>query len=189
MGMATREAHSWTADQLHALPDDGRRYEAVDGELFVTPSPGFDHQGAVVHLAGRLRDYLAHQPSVGVVRVAPGDVAFGAQTLVQPDVFVVPLVAGRRPATWADAARPQLVVEVLSPATARADRVSKRALYQRVGIPEYWIVDTDARVIERWRPTDARPEIVDTRLVWQPEGASEALTVDLAEFWADVFER
>ena len=64
---------------------------------------------------------------------------------------------------------PMLVVEVLSPSTARYDRQVKRRWFQRTGIPEYWIVDPDARQVERWRPTDQRPEVLDTLLLWQPE--------------------
>ena len=80
-----------------------------------------------------------------------------------------------------------LAIEVLSPSTAQNDRVKKRRYFSRNEVPEYWIVDCDARVIERWRPTDERPEIISERLVWNPVGATEPFTLDLAEFFADVF--
>ena len=188
MGMAAPHTPThWTVDMVQALPDDGRRYEVIDGELFVTPSPSYDHQEAVLALAVRLRGYLAAHRA-GHAVIAPRDVQFGRDTAVQPDVFVVPLIGGRRPETSEEAGRPLLAVEVLSPNSARADRGRKRALYQRQGIPEYWIVDLDARVIERWRPGDERPEILSERISWQPEGAGEPLTIELPEFWGEVLD-
>ena len=68
------------------------------------------------------------------------------------------------------------------------DRVRKRELYQRQGVPEYWIVDLDARLVERWRPGDTRPEILGDRIVWQADGAGEPMTIELAEYWHEVFD-
>lgn len=188
MGMAaTQTPDRWTVEMLHALPDDGRRYEIINGELFVTPSPSYDHQAVVLRLAMQLDAYLRRH-RVGYASIAPGDVEFGPLTLVQPDVFVLPPVDGRRPTSWREAGRPLLAVEVISPTSAAADRVRKRALYQRQGVPEYWIVDLDARVIERWRPADERPEILSERIAWAPEGAAEPLAIELGEFWREVFE-
>ena len=82
---------------------------------------------------------------------------------------------------------PEICVEVLSPSTARADRQVKRRLYQREGVREYWVVDPDARVVERWRPEDDRPEIVTSILTWQPEPSAPAFELDLAEFFEDVW--
>jgi Uma2 family endonuclease len=79
-------------------------------------------------------------------------------------------------------------VEVASPSTARYDRGLKRRFYQRAGVPEYWIVDLDARIVERWRPGDARPEVLDGVLSWQPGPEAPALTIDLAAFFARVMD-
>ena len=188
MGMAAPHT-DWTVERLQALPDDGNRYEIIDGELLVTPAPSFDHQGLVMRLAMRLEAYLSlHR--VGYVRIAPGDVILDSRTLVQPDVFVVPPVDGRRPRSWSEAPTPMLAIEVLSPSSARADRVRKRDLYRRAGVAEYWIVDPEARVIERWRPGEDRPEILSERIAWAPAGvdAAEPMTIELAEFWREVFE-
>ena len=185
MGMPATQTH-WTVDMVHALPDDGNRYEIIDGELLVTPAPSFDHQDAAFQLAKRLDAYLAIY-RVGHMFMAPTDVVFDARTLVQPDVVVVPLIAGKRPRTQAEAGKPLLAVEIVSPGSARTDRVRKRELYQREGVPEYWIVDPDARVIERWRPEDSRPEILVNRIGWQPAGAAEPMTIELGEFWDEVF--
>ena len=88
---------------------------------------------------------------------------------------MVPLVEGRRPKNWEEYGIPLLVVEVLSPSTARYDRLVKRHRYQRAGTREYWIVDPDARLVERWRPDDERPEILEETLTWQPDPAQDPL--------------
>ena len=104
---------------------------------------------------------------------------------MQPDVFVVPLGAAGPPRSWRDIARLLLAVEVLSPSTARYDRIVKRGKYQRAGVSEYWVVDLDARLVERWRPGDERPEILTDSIVWQPDGAAEPLTLDLPALFAE----
>src|SRR3954463_13774724 len=91
----------WTAARVRELPDDGKRYEVVDGELLVTPAPSFDHQQAAFELASSLRAYLA-QIRLGHAVMSPADIELDANTLVQPDVFVVPLEGGRRPKRWTD---------------------------------------------------------------------------------------
>jgi Uma2 family endonuclease len=95
MPAATR----WTAEMVRALPDDGNRYEVIDGELFVTPSPTLRHQHAVFEMANRLGDYLKEHP-VGCVVISPADVTFPDGSLTQPDVFVAPLLLGKRPSEW-----------------------------------------------------------------------------------------
>lgn len=178
----------WTVADLDDLPDDGQRYEVIDGELFVTPSPSLRHQAAVGELYRIVADYLDHQ-SLGHVYVAPGEIVWSARRGVQPDVFVVPLADGRRVDSFRHVNRLLLAAEVLSPSTARADRVAKRTLYRDVGVPEYWIVDLDARTIERSTPADARPEILVDKLEWLPEGATAPLAVDLDRYFASVLDR
>ncbi len=186
MGMAAPYTR-WTVDRRAALPDDGRRYEIIDGELLVTPSPSIRHQRAAFALAVRLRGYLVRHP-VGEVIIAPADVEFGEDTVVEPDVFVVPLVEGRPAEDLKHAGRPLLVAEVISPTTERTDRGRKRELFQARGVPDYWIVNVEARVIERWRPGATRAELVTDRLEWRPEPAVERFVLALDEFWREVFE-
>jgi len=184
MGMP-QTVEQWTAAMVRALPDDGKRYECVDGELFVTPAPRLLHQRAVGQVFIRLYAYLQEYP-VGEVLTSPADIEFDPRSLVQPDVFVVPIGAGR-PRTWEDiGGRLLLAVEVLSPTTARADRVVKRRKYQRAGVPEYWVVDLDARLVERWRPGDERPELLSESLEWRPDPARPALEIALGEFFEAV---
>lgn len=184
MGMATASKH-WTIDMVRALPEDRKRYEIIDGELFVTPSPALIHQRAVAQLLLRLAPYLKSR-RIGEAVIAPADVEITVDTMVVPDLFVVPPIAGRPPSGWTEAGGLLLVVEVLSPSTARADRVRKRELYARKRIPEYWIVDVDARVFERWRPEDERPEILSERLQWRPDVERDALMIDLIDYFAEV---
>lgn len=193
----------WTVEEVLALPEDGRRYELVDGVLLVngvavpegdlaaldpamTPSPTWTHQCAVVELARLVAAYVDRH-RLGLTLIAPADVPLQRGQLVQPDIFVVPLTAvGKRPKEWADAGRLLLAVEVLSPSTARSDKVRKRALYQRAGVPQYWIVDVDARIIERWTPGSDRAEVQATRIEWFPDGAAEPLRIDLAAYFTSV---
>lgn len=184
MGMP-QTTHFWTPDEVRALPDDGRRYEVVAGELFVTPAPSFAHQETVALLLAALRDYVGRM-GLGWAAMSPADIEPEPGALVQPDVFVLPLIAGRRPQDWSDVERLVLAVEVLSPSTARADRTVKRRLYQRARVPEYWIVDLEARLVERWRPEDERPEVLTDALRWQPEPAVEPLVIELPGFFRAV---
>jgi Uma2 family endonuclease len=170
---------------VRALPNDGNRYEVIDGELFVTPAPSWEHQSASKQLFRLLDRYLSVH-AIGDVIYAPADVEFDNERMVEPDLFAVPLIDGRVPRTWEEVRRLLLAVEILSPGTARADRQVKRRLYQRQDVPEYWIVDVDARLIERWRPEDTRPEILDQELTWQPDPAQPPLVSDLARYFADV---
>ena len=72
--------------------------------------------------------------------------------------------------------------------TARYDRRQKRPMFQSEGVPEFWIVDIDARIVERWRPTDERPEVLTERLSWQPLPEHPPLLIDLNAYFADVWE-
>lgn len=176
----------WTVEEVRALNEASAttRYECVDGELLVTPGPSLDHQDVIGRLYRRISDYLDQQ-RIGHPFFAPADVRLTADSLMQPDLFVAPLVEGARPRAVEVGHRLLLAVEVLSPRSGRGDRVVKRMLHQRVGTPEYWVVDVDARVVERWRPADARPEIVDGVLSWHPEGATAPLELDLARLLAE----
>lgn len=101
-------------------------------------------------------------------------------------MFVEGLVEGRPARAWNTGAPLLLVIEVLSPSTARTDRTTKRRRYQRAGIPEYWIVDPDSRTVERWRPADDRPEVISEHLLWHPAGAGQPLTIGLAELFSRI---
>ena len=184
--MLMAAAHTrWTAEMVHELPDDGNRYEVVNGALLVSPAPPWPHQGAIQEMFLRLHPFITTH-AIGAAIWAPADVEFDNHNMVEPDLFVVPRVEGRTPRSWQEAARLILTVEVLSPSSKRADRLVKRFLYQRHGVPEYWIIDLEARAVERWRPTDDRPAVLTERLKWQPEPTAPALDIDLVEYFGDV---
>jgi Uma2 family endonuclease len=109
----------WTREEVLALPDDGNRYELIDGELLVTPSPRGIHQRGVLSLY---------------------------------------------------------------------DRITKRHRYQRSWVAEYWIVDLDARVVERRRPADERPEVLAVSLQWESGGAPTPLEIDLVAYVREVWD-
>jgi Uma2 family endonuclease len=159
-----------TIDELLALPDDGMRHELLDGEHVVTPSPAVRHQRAVGELFLALSHALADQKDVEVLS-SPADIVLGPSTLVQPDLFIAVRATGGSP-TWAEVGVPLLAIEVLSPSTAARDRGKKRKIYLESGVAEYWIVDLDARLVERWRSGDERPQIVDGALAWSLAGGA-----------------
>lgn len=192
MGMPAAEK-VFTVEDVRRLRDEqdaratGRRmrYEVVEGELLVTPLPRAAHQRAAFAIARHLHEYVeAHR--LGEVFAHPIPLDLDDINAYEPDLSVVPLVAGKRIASWDDLGPLLLVIEILSPSTARYDRGAKRARYQRAGIPEYWIVDLDARLIERWRPEDERPEVLPETITWTPAGASEPFLLALPAFFASV---
>jgi Uma2 family endonuclease len=174
----------YTADMVRALPDDGKRYEVVHGELLVTPAPRGWHQELVGRLYEALRAYLRREP-VGHAFMSPADISLAPDTLVQPDVFVVPL-AEARTMDWVHMRHLLLVAEVSSPSTGRADRFPKRRWYQEVGVPLYWIVDGEERRVEVWTPEASFPTIERVRLVWSPAGAAQPFTLDLEELFRPI---
>jgi Uma2 family endonuclease len=186
MGMAaTRE---YTADMVRALNDQHNwgwpRYEVVDGELLVTPAPRKWHQEIVDRFAFALRLYLQRE-RVGHSFVSPADISWGVKKLVQPDVFVVPLDEARKP-EWTDVRHLLLAVEVLSPGSTRADRIVKRRLYQRKGVPLYWMVDADAHTADIWTSRATLPRVEREMLIWRPAGALAPFTLALAELFQPI---
>ena len=172
----------WTADMVRALPDDGSRYEVVHGELLVTPSPRVGHQVLVMRLATALQAYLDREP-IGTVLVSPADISWGREdVLVQPDVFVVP---GRASLSleWSEIRELLLAIEVVSPSSLRADRFTKRRLYQERAVPLYWVVDAGLPQVEVWTPGAAFPLLERTRLMWHPAGAAEPFVLALADLF------
>jgi Uma2 family endonuclease len=169
---------------VRALPEDGNRYETVHGELLVTPAPRTWHQVVLGRLYFELMRYLKEAP-IGLALASPADISWGPDVLVQPDVFVVDLDEARE-LEWSAMQHLLLAVEVLSPSSVRADRFTKRRLYQEQRIPLYWVVDGNAHVVEIWTPETQFPTFERERLVWQPAGADQPFTLALADLFAPI---
>jgi len=129
------------------LPDDGKRYEILDGELFVTPSPVPRHQLVVGRFLHHLITYLEVHP-IGTVFTAPCDVVLSDTDIVEPDLILI-LTTSRASITEKNVqGPPDIVLEVLSPGTAARDRDLKRKRYERFEVQEYWLVDPDQNTLE-----------------------------------------
>jgi Uma2 family endonuclease len=189
--------HRYTPAQVRELTDKAPRYwpryELIDGELIVTPSPGWPHQFACKHFLLELERQLAENP-VGTVLHSPADIKLQPDSINQPDVFVMDLVpSGQQVAsfddlpTWDDVKHLLLAVEVISPSSIRTDRVRKRDFYMKSPVDEYWVVDPEARAIERWKPDQEEPEIVHDTLEWVPEGSKAALLIDVKALFEKIW--
>ncbi len=145
-----------TYDDFVHFPDDGKRHELIDGGHYVTPSPNRKHQAIVGNLHGPIWAYLRQNP-VGRIFGAPFDVVFSNIDVVEPDLLYVSNSgpAGRLTARNVQGA-PDLVVEVGSPGTRRRDETLKLRLYERCGVLEYWVVDTDLDAIKVYRLREGR---------------------------------
>ena len=143
-------ATKMTYDQYCLLPDDGKQYELIDGELFVTPAPTPKHQDIVGQLYARLLAYVKAN-ALGKVYIAPVDILLDDHTVVQPDILFIRQdrlsIVGQKVV----AAAPDLVVEVLSPSTFHIDLRRKMATYSQFGVQEYWIADPLRRLVEVYR--------------------------------------
>jgi Uma2 family endonuclease len=141
----------WTGDDLDRLPDDGFRYEIIDGVLFMAPPPIPEHQSAARWFVYYLTEHV-QRGGLGAVYPAPVGVVLGLGTELEPDVVVI--LKGNRRAAVGDKkilGVPDLVIEIASPSTAAYDRDAvkgKQAAYARAGVPEYWLAIPTARTIE-----------------------------------------
>jgi len=182
MGMAAPTYY--TADLVRRMPEDANRYETVHGELLVTPAPRPWHEILVGRLGQAIATYLRDEP-IGHAFSGRSEISWGRHVLVEPDVFVVPIEEARA-LEWASMQRLLLVAEVLSPATTRYDRFTKRRLYQEHRVPVYWIVDGDGRQVEVWTPDGEFPAIAREHVAWHPMGAVRPFILALAELFRPV---
>jgi Uma2 family endonuclease len=189
MGMPAAVRHRWTAAEVRHLQDESHawpRYELIDGELYVTSSPSVWHQKAVMELVRRLLNYLEPNQFADVL-TSPADIELEEESILQPDVFVIPRISPEidKP-SWKDVRSLFLAVEVISPSSVHTDRVVKRDQYLRMAVQEYWVIDLDARQVERW--FRGRPNVQVERgvMTWQLRGAGHPLTIDLPAFFTDI---
>lgn len=178
----------YTGDMVRALNEAEERpikYETVYGELLVSPAPRVMHQVVVDRLAFALKLYALGEPAAaGSVSSGLSDHSFQRpDVLVQPDVWAVRLEE-LRTLRWDRLTGMLLTAEVSSPSSRRADRFTKRRLYQQERVPLYWCVDVDRAHVEVWRPDDQFPHTETERLVWHPEGAGAPFELALSELFA-----
>ena len=182
--MVMAQTTYWTVDMVQSIPADGNRYEVVRGELLVTPAPTFGHQDLAGRLFVALRKYTEREPDI-YVAMAPADVYYDKHSVVQPDLFAIPMVEARK-GDWKTMHGQLLVIEVLSPSSGRGDMMTKRKLYQEEGVPLYWIVDGEhARVLE-WTPEATTPVERRDVLCWHLAGATTAFEMSIAELFAPI---
>jgi Uma2 family endonuclease len=147
--MAATASLKLTVDDYLALPEDGRRYQLIDGDLVMAPAPLRYHQRILVRLTYVIMDHLEAHPQ-GELNIAPFDVHLDKHNVFQPDLCWFSEerrnFLSRRGAEGA----PDWVVEVLSESTARLDRITKRELYAKFGVKELWLIDPESDLIERY---------------------------------------
>ena len=184
MGMATPEPTYHTAEMVRALgeADPRRRYECVHGELLVTPAPRVWHEVVVLRLVTALTTRLRGDPQ-WIAFGSLSDLTWGLpDTLVSPDAFVVAR-AEAVTGSWDQLRTIPLAIEVLSPSSLRADRFTKRRLYQERDVGRYWVVDADAHTVEVWTPDAHFPTIEREMLTWHPAPDAEPFQYPLADLF------
>jgi Uma2 family endonuclease len=150
-----RSAVRLTYDDFVHFPDDGKRHELIDGEHYVTPSPNLGHQRILGKLHLVIGNYLAANP-IGEVFFAPLDVVMSYYDVVEPDLLYVSRERAAQVLVPEHVRGvPNLVVEIASKSTRTRDQTIKRALYERMGVGEYWIVDPTSEVVRVYRRGDA----------------------------------
>ena len=179
-----RVAREGRRSDIHDTPIEiPIRYETVHGELLVTPAPGYWHQRVVGRLYVLLAASLA-RAGIEDALMSPADVSFGDDTLVQPDLFVADCTQINRTGRCADLGPLYRVIEILSPSSLRADRFTKRRLYQEQRIPEYWVVDIEGEQVEVWTPGTTWPHVERERLAWRHPAVEEECVVELSKVFA-----
>ena len=137
----------WVYADYAAIPEDGHRYEVVDGVLYMSPSPNVEHQRIAKMIVAVLSRFV-EEPGLGEVFQSPLDVELSPGNVVQPDVFVMLHEHSDRVIETRIIGAPDLVVEIASPSTARHDLSKKLGAYARAGVPEYWVVTPGSKTVE-----------------------------------------
>ena len=179
-----RISAKFTYEDLQLIPPDRNRYEIIDGELLVSPSPDTLHQTILLNLAGELRLHV-RKHRLGRVFVALYDVVFSSSTVLEPDVMFVSHarlnIIGKKNLSSA----PDLAVEVLSESTAQVDREVKSKQYARHGVPELWLIDPESQMVEMFRLEQGEYELA-TRLTFGQALISSLFpgwTLPVASLW------
>jgi Uma2 family endonuclease len=182
--MSTHPAvREWTYAEFARLPDDGNRYEVIAGELCVTPPPETPHQVASGRFFIELSLFATREHTLGEVLYAPVAVLLGEGDYLEPDIVFLLNEHKHYRTRRGIEGPPDLVIEILSPSTARQDRGVKRERYAHYGVSEYWIIDADRRRVEVYRLQEdpTRAIIMADLLRWQPVKGGPVLELDVRE--------
>lgn len=183
--MATPVRVRFKAEDVWQTPEDGRTYEVIDGDLYVSPPPLVRHQRGV----GRLYEYLAphvRRRRMGEVFVAPIGVVLDEESGVQPDLVYVSIERAQMITEKAIQGAPDLVVEVLSPSTLERDRGIKMRRYAAAGVPHYWLLDPEMRTLQPYRLCEHGYEPLGTYgpgAIFRPE-LFPVLEIPVDDLWA-----
>ncbi len=187
MALPQPEEKVWTYEDYRQLPDDGNRYEIIDGRLYVTPSPSMIHQA----LSRRLKFvfYRLEQEGQGYIINAPADLLMPGADPVQPDLMFLTVEQRQQIRKHAVVGPPTLIVEILSPGTARVDRTVKLRKYAQCGVPHYWLLDAMSTTLEAFRLGPDGHYVVTASLGPGERYESEAfpgVVVDMDSLFADL---
>lgn len=181
----TPPAVGYTAEYLWEAPDDGNRYEVIDGELFVTTSPDWMHQYGSANLHLILGNHVKSH-GLGYVVAAPVGVVLAPRVGVQPDLVYVSNERAGIITPRGVYGVPDLVIEILSPSTEDVDRGTKRRIYATAGVPHYWLLDPPTRALEPYRLRDGayEPEgLFGPGAIYRP-ALFPGLEIVIDEIWA-----
>jgi Uma2 family endonuclease len=181
MSTSTSDSQKFRYEHYIQFPDDGRRHEIIDGDHYVNPAPGTQHQSVSKHLQYQLYTKI-ELAGLGLFFSAPVDVQLSDFDIVQPDLVIVLNKSIKRITPTKIKVAPDLVVEILSPSTAGYDNSVKKQLYERSGVAEYWVVDPFEQKIDQWVLKDGKyvlqPAAVSIRLSILPD-----ITIETEKLW------
>lgn len=172
------------AEDIFDVPDDGIRYEVIDGDLYIAKSPDLDHQEPISILLIRLGSYVLAN-GIGHIFTAPVGLILDEENGLQPDLVYVSNERANTLVRRGIYGTPDLVAEVLSPSTAARDRGVKQRRYAAAGVPHYWILDPDTHTLEAYRLREGGYDLVGTfgrGNTFMPE-LFRGLAISIDELW------
>jgi Uma2 family endonuclease len=175
----------FTYREYELFPDNGQRHEIIDGDHFMSPAPSTKHQRVSARLHFEFMVQIDKR-NRGLVYAAPIDVELSLHDIVQPDLVVV--MNDRRSIITPSRIQgvPSLVVEILSDSNPKHDRVLKFEMYQRAGVPEYWIVEPNEETVEQWvQSASGRYELVGTFSDQLTGKTIDDIEIDLVSVFCD----
>jgi Uma2 family endonuclease len=176
----------FTYEDFLNFPNDGKRHEIIDGEHYVTPAPNTKHQTVSMNLTSAIAGYLRARP-LGVLFAAPFDVVFSDLDVVEPDLLYISRDRASLLTDQHVRGAPDLVVEILSSTTRRTDEITKRKLYEKFGVAEYWVIDPELETIKVYRRVGDAFERVSELDLHRGESLTTPLLPDFSVPLSDVF--